>query len=327
MAADTTALPDATRGNWVDRFAPAWLRPYGRLARWDRPIGWWLLLLPCWWSSALAADAAGWAWPPVFHFALFLIGAIAMRGAGCTYNDIVDRDLDASVARTRSRPIPSGAVSVRAAAAFLVLQALVGLAVLLSFNRFTVLLGLLSLLPVAVYPFMKRITDWPQLTLGLAFSWGALLGWSAVFGSLHLAPVLLYAGAIAWTIGYDTIYALQDREDDALVGVRSTARLAGAMVRPFIAGFYALAVILIGLAFWLAGAGWLAFAGLALGALHLGWQVIRLAPENPDRSLALFRSNRDFGLILAVWLVADCLMTPLPAPPPIDLLMALVLVS
>jgi 4-hydroxybenzoate polyprenyltransferase len=305
---EPTAVADAPRGNWVDRFAPAWFRPYARLARLDRPIGWWLLLWPCWWSAALAADAAGRAFPKPLHLVLFLVGAIAMRGAGCTYNDIVDRDIDVKVARTRSRPIPSGQVSVGQAKAFLVIQALVGLAVLLQFNRFAVLTGLASLLAIAIYPFMKRITDWPQLTLGLAFSWGALMGWAAFFGRLDAAPSLLYAGGILWTIGYDTIYAHQDKEDDALVGVRSTALLFGTRTRAYVGLFYAGAVLFFAGSFLAAGAGLAAFIGLGLGALHLAWQVATLRTDDPARCLILFRSNRDFGWILFAGLLADCLL-------------------
>jgi 4-hydroxybenzoate polyprenyltransferase len=230
------SVADAT-GNWVDTLAPGFLRPYLRLSRLDRPIGSWLLLIPCWWSSALAAIAAGARAPNLVHIVLFFIGAYAMRGAGCTWNDIVDRDLDAAVERTRSRPIPSGQVSVARAAIFLVVQALVGLAVLLSFNRFTIALGIASLVIVAVYPFMKRITYWPQIVLGLAFSWGALMGWAAAFGSLAVPPLLLYAGSIAWVIGYDTIYAHQDREDDALIGIKSTALLFRERTKPMLAAF------------------------------------------------------------------------------------------
>jgi 4-hydroxybenzoate polyprenyltransferase len=208
-------VADST-GNWVDTLAPAAARPFLRLARADRPIGSWLLLMPCWWSAGLAAVYAQ-ALPNPWHLVLFLIGAFVMRGAGCTWNDILDRRLDALVARTRSRPIPSGQVSVTGAAAFLVLQALTGLAVLLCFNGFTILLGIASLIVVAIYPLMKRITWWPQIVLGLAFSWGALMGWAAFFGRLDAAAIVLYLGAIAWVIGYDTIYAHQDREDDALL--------------------------------------------------------------------------------------------------------------
>jgi 4-hydroxybenzoate polyprenyltransferase len=297
--ASRTAGPvaDAT-GNWVDAFAPLWLRPYLRLARLDRPIGSWLLLLPCWWSSALAAVAAHARAPSFWHLVLFFIGAFAMRGAGCTWNDIVDRDLDGSVERTRSRPIPSGQVSVGQAGLFLVLQALIGFGVLISFNGFTVALGITSLAIVAIYPFMKRITYWPQIVLGLAFSWGALMGWAAAFGRLDPPAVLLYAGSISWVIGYDTIYAHQDREDDALIGIKSTALLFGSRTKPMLALFYALAVILIAAAGVGAGAGSLFALGLAAFAAHLAWQVARLDIADPDNCLAVFKSNRDAGLIL-----------------------------
>ena len=298
------SVADAT-GYWVDTLAPPWSRPYLRLARLDRPIGSWLLLLPCWWSSALAAIAADRAAPSLIHLALFFVGAIAMRGAGCTWNDIVDRDLDRSVERTRSRPIPSGQVSVLAAATFLVLQALAGLAVLLSFNGFAVALGIASLAIVAVYPFMKRITYWPQIVLGLAFSWGALMGWAAAFGRLDAPALLLYAGSIAWVIGYDTIYAHQDREDDALVGIKSTALLFGQRTKPILGLFYTAAVFFIGAAGGAVGAGPVFALGLLAFAGHLGWQIARLDIADPDRCLALFKSNRDAGLILFAGLVLD----------------------
>jgi 4-hydroxybenzoate polyprenyltransferase len=298
------SVADAT-GNWVDTLAPAWSRPYLRLARLDRPVGSWLLLLPCWWSSALAAVAAHARAPSLLHIVLFFVGAFAMRGAGCTWNDIVDRDLDGSVERTRSRPIPSGQVSVPHAAAFLALQSLVGLAVLLAFNGFTVVLGFASLLIVAVYPFMKRITYWPQIGLGLAFSWGALMGWAGAFGRLDLAPLLLYAGSISWVIGYDTIYAHQDRDDDALIGIKSTALLFGPRTKPMLALFYGLAVILIGAAGAAAGAGIVVAIGLVAFAAHLGWQIARLDIRDPDNCLAVFKSNRDAGLILFAGLVLD----------------------
>jgi 4-hydroxybenzoate polyprenyltransferase len=301
-------LPDAPPGNWLDRFAPDWLKPYGRLARWDRPIGWLLLMWPCWWSAGLAAIASG-AWlPSLWHLLLFLIGAVAMRGAGCTYNDLVDRDIDALVERTRGRPLPSGAVTPRQAAIFLVLQALVGLLVLLQFNAATIAIGLASLAVVAVYPFLKRITNWPQLGLGLAFSWGALMGWPAAFGSLGWPPIILYLGSIAWVIGYDTIYAHQDKEDDALIGVRSTARLFGEWSRPAIAGFFAGFVLLTGLALALAGAGPLAFAGLLAAAIHLGWQVATLDIGDPGNCLYRFKANHRTGMILFAGLVLDALL-------------------
>jgi 4-hydroxybenzoate polyprenyltransferase len=300
-------VADST-GNWVDGLAPAWTRPYLRLARLDRPIGSWLLLLPCWWSVGLAAVHAGTHVDPAvvfLHVLLFFIGAFAMRGAGCTWNDIVDRDLDARVERTRSRPIPSGQVTVTAAAIFLALQALVGLAVLLQFNRFTVYVGLASLAVVAVYPFMKRITYWPQIMLGLAFSWGALMGWPATFGRLDLPALLLYASAICWVIGYDTIYAHQDREDDALIGIKSTALLFRERTKPILAVFYALAVALIALAGWSAGAGIVFLLGLLAFAAHLSWQIRRLDIDDPLNCLAVFKSNRDAGLILFAGMVLD----------------------
>lgn len=302
---DTGPVADAVKRHWVDTRLPASLRPYARLARWERPIGWWLLLWPCWWSACLAAIAAGNGWPNPWHLVLFLVGAVAMRGAGCTYNDIVDVDIDGQVERTRSRPIPAGQVSKLQAKAFLVIQALVGLAVLLQFNAFSIALGIASLLPVAIYPFMKRITNWPQLFLGFAFSWGALMGWAAVFGSLSWAPVLLYAGGICWTIGYDTIYAHQDKEDDALVGVKSTARLFGAHTRIALILLYAAATVLFTLAATLADAGPAAFAGILAGGLHLGWQILALDIDDPDQCLRLFRSNGKYGWILLAGFVAD----------------------
>jgi len=300
-----SAVADAVSGNWLDMHAPDWLKPYGRLARWDRPIGWRLLLWPCWWSAALAAGAAGQALPNLWHIFLFLIGAIAMRGAGCTYNDLVDQDIDGLVERTRSRPIPSGQVTTRQAKIFLVLQALTGFLVLLQFNWFTVGLGIASLGVVAIYPFMKRHTDWPQAFLGLAFSWGALMGWAALFGRLDAAPVLLYCGGICWTIAYDTIYAHQDKEDDELIGVRSTARLFAENTKIWLTGLYGAAVALFAAAFWFAGAGPLAYAGLVIAAGHMAWQVRRLQIEDPENCLMLFRSNRIFGWILFAGLVTD----------------------
>ncbi len=304
---ETPHVPDTVRGHWANRLLPAAWQPYARMSRLERPIGWWLLLLPTWWSSALATDAAG-RLPNLWHLVLFLIGAVAMRGAGCTYNDIVDRDIDAKVARTRARPIPSGQVSVRQAKVWLVAQALVGLLVLLQFNLFTIVTGVASLVTVAVYPFLKRVTNWPQLGLGLAFSWGALMAWPAIFGSLAWPPVLLYAGAILWTIGYDTIYAHQDREDDALIGVHSTALLFGARTRPMLALFYGGATVLFAAAFFAAGAGWVAYLGLAIGAAHFIWQTATLDIDDPARCLALFRSNREYGLIVFAGLLADALV-------------------
>lgn len=311
MSADADPRPtvaDAPPGNLVDRLAPAWFRPYAHLARLDRPIGWWLLLWPCWWSLALAAGAAGRPVPDPWHLVLFLVGAVVMRGAGCTYNDILDRDIDGKVERTRGRPIPSGRVTVGRALAFMVLQGLAGFLVLVQFNLFTVVLGIASLAVVAVYPLMKRVTGYPQVVLGLAFSWGALMGWAATFGGLSAAPLLLYAGAVAWVVGYDTIYAHQDREDDAMIGLGSTAITFGARSGAALALLYAAAALLMmgGLA--AAGAGLVAFAGIAGFALHLGWQVARFDMTDGARCLGLFRSNREAGLILFAGLVGDALL-------------------
>jgi len=303
-----SAVPDAARGNWVDHYAPPGMRPFLRLARIDRPIGWWLLLLPCWWSVALAAGGTGQRLPDPVLLVLFLIGAVAMRAAGSTYNDIVDRDLDRKVERTRNRPLASGAVSVRAAVVFCCVLVMVGALVLLSLNRFSVVLGLCSLVPVALYPFMKRITSWPQVMLGLAFSWGALIGWSSVTASLSAAPVCLYIAAIAWTMGYDTIYAVQDIEDDAIAGIRSTALLFGDRTRLAVSIMYAVAVLFAGLSFDLAQSGIFAWAGLVAFAVHLGFQSTRISMDNRDRALRLFQSNRDAGLILFAGLAADAFM-------------------
>ena len=292
------SLPDASGGNWVDRHAPPGLRPYLRLARIDRPIGWWLLLLPCWWSAALAAIAGGRPLPDPVHCLLFLVGAVAMRGAGSTYNDIVDRDLDSKVARTRNRPLPSGQVTVRGALAFMALQCLVGLLVLLQFNGFAILTGFASLGAVALYPFMKRLIWMPQIVLGLAFAWGGLMGWAAAFGSLAAPAILLYLAAIAWTVGYDTIYALQDIEDDEIAGIKSSARLFGENVRIAVAICYAIAVVLLTAALVLVRPGSAAYVGVAAFALHLAWQVRRIDPRDGRLALRLFRSNRDAGLIL-----------------------------
>ncbi|WP_182085061.1 4-hydroxybenzoate octaprenyltransferase [Aureimonas sp. ME7] len=310
-------VADAPSDTWVYRVLPRPFWPYAQLARWDRPIGWQLLMWPCWWSAALAPQwaapsAVHIGLPDLWHLVLFLVGSVAMRGAGCTYNDLVDRDIDARVARTRSRPLPSGRVSGLQAKAFLVFQALVGLAVLLQFNLFAILLGIASLAIVAVYPFLKRVTDWPQLGLGFAFSWGALMGWAAYWGTLSLPPVLLYAGAVLWTVGYDTIYAHQDREDDALVGVRSTARLFGSRTKTALVLLYGGAIALFGAAYLVANAGnagpsWPAYAGLLLGAVQMGWQIRNLSIDDPDECLKLFKSNSLFGWIVFLGLVFSSL--------------------
>lgn len=312
--ADKDRVADAPSENWVYRFLPQALWPYAQLARWDRPIGWQLLMWPCWWSAALAPLAAPttavhMGLPSLWHLFLFLVGAIAMRGAGCTYNDLVDEDIDASVARTRSRPLPSRRVSRRDAKLFMVAQALTGFLVLLQFNPFAIFLGIASLGAVAIYPFLKRFTDWPQLGLGLAFSWGALMGWACYWGSLSLAPVLLYLGSILWVVGYDTIYAHQDKEDDALVGVRSTAQLFGKRTKEAIAILYGGAIFLFLIAFASTGnaVGWPAYLGLAIGAGQMGWQIMSLDIDNPSECLRLFKSNSAFGWIVFFGLVFSAL--------------------
>jgi 4-hydroxybenzoate polyprenyltransferase len=307
MSGVAARVADAT-GNWVDTRAPSWSRPYLRLARFDRPIGSWLLLMPCWWSAALAAGVAGDIRQLPLTIVLFFVGAFVMRGAGCTWNDITDRDLDALVERTRSRPIPAGQVSVPQAAIFLVVQALIGLSVLLQFNRFAVMTGIASLVIVAIYPFMKRITWWPQIVLGLAFSWGALMGFAVTLGRIDAAALFLYAGSISWVIGYDTIYAHQDAEDDALIGIKSTALLFGARTGPALAAFYGLAVVLIGVALALSKAGAFAWIGLAVFAAHLAWQIVRLDIADTALCLRVFKSNRDAGLLLFAGLLADAVM-------------------
>ena len=285
---------DITAGDWVDRWAPARLRPYLRLARIDRPIGIWLLMFPCWWSTALASDG----WPDLSFLLLFALGATVMRGAGCTVNDIVDRDFDARVARTATRPIPSGAVSVPRALAFAAALCLTGLIVLLQFNTVTIAVGASSLLLVALYPFAKRVTDWPQAVLGLTFNWGALVGWAAVRGDLGWPAVALYAAGMAWTLGYDTIYAHQDKEDDLVVGVRSTALRLGDATRPWLCGFYAAALGLLAFAGHLAGLSWPFWPALAAVGAHFAWQVLRLDLDDPKRCLALFKSNARAGLLI-----------------------------
>jgi 4-hydroxybenzoate polyprenyltransferase len=307
MVINTRSVADAAPGNWVDRHAPDWLKPFARLARWDRPIGGWLLFWPCAWSAALAATAAGRA-PDAGHILLFLVGSFAMRGAGCTWNDIVDRDIDARVARTASRPIPSGQVTTRAAAGFLGLQLLAGLLVLIQFNAATILLGLLAVVPVVTYPFMKRITFWPQINLGICFGWGALVGWSAVFGHVSVAAMLLYLAAICWIIGYDTIYALQDIEDDLLAGIGSTAIRFGDRVKIWLAAFYGATVLLVAAALALAGSGWLGAVALAGFAAHLAWQVAALQPKHGRQCLRLFKSNNIAGLVLFAGLAIDALL-------------------
>ncbi|QPC86991.1 4-hydroxybenzoate octaprenyltransferase [Mesorhizobium sp. NBSH29] len=303
-------VADAPSGHWVYRALPQGIWPYAQLARWDRPIGWELLLWPCLWSAALAASAHARVGESLLsllplpeHVVLFLVGAIAMRGAGCTFNDIVDQRIDAQVERTRSRPLPAGQVSKKQAWAFLIIQALVGLVVLLQFNSFTVLLGLASLSIVAVYPFLKRFTNWPQLGLGLAFSWGALMGWAALFETIDGPAVLLYLGSILWVIGYDTIYAHQDKEDDALVGVRSTARLFGDNTQVWLIGLYSGALMLFASAFAVAQAPLPALAGLVAAGAHMASQIWRLDIDNPSQCLKLFHSNSTVGWTIFIGLL------------------------
>jgi 4-hydroxybenzoate polyprenyltransferase len=285
---------DIHYGDWVDRRLPGWAEPYARLARLDRPIGTWLLLFPGWWGIGLAGPT----WPDPVLLLLFAIGAVVMRGAGCTLNDIADREYDAKVARTRLRPLPSGRVTIPQAGVFMAAQLMVGAAILLSLNRACWWLGIGVLALIATYPFMKRITYWPQLFLGLNFNWGALLGWAAVTGALAWPPVLLYLGGICWTLGYDTIYAHQDKEDDARIGVKSSALALGERTRPWLFVFYGAAVSLWAMAGVAAGLGPWFRLGLALATVQLFWQVARVNIDNPADCLAKFRSNQLAGWLL-----------------------------
>lgn len=309
-------VADAAPGNWVDLYAPEWTRPYLRLSRADRPIGTWLLVIPCWWGLLLAIGFTGQAsWHDAWIALGCLIGAFLMRGAGCTWNDISDRDFDAQVARTQSRPIPAGQVTVRQAMAWLVIQSLIAFGILLTFHPTAILLGVASLALVAVYPFAKRFTWWPQVFLGLAFNWGALLAWAAHTGSLGTPAILLYGAGIAWTLFYDTIYAHQDTEDDALIGVKSTARLFGENTPRWLRRFLIVAVTLMGLAMLDALAMSVNVLALviALGGAwafgwHMMWQMTRLDIDKPELCMTLFRSNRDAGLIPAVFLAVAALV-------------------
>lgn len=301
------SLPDAASGGWLFRLLPPRARPFAQLARLDRPIGWQLLLLPCWQSSALAAAALHGA-PDLKQLALFFVGAVAMRGAGSTFNDFVDRDIDAKVERTRGRPLPSGRVSPTAALLFFVAQSLVGLCVLLSFNRLTIAFALISPAIYLAYPFAKRFTSWPQAVLGLAFAYGGLVGWTARAGSFDAPAVFVYASAIFWTIGYDTIYALQDIRDDERAGVRSTARLFGAHVKSAVGALYAASAICAAVAVLSAGVGGFAWLGVAAFAAHLLGQTLTLSSDcAPEQALKLFRANRDAGLLLFVGFFAQSL--------------------
>ena len=299
-------VADATKANWVDRFCPRWSRPYLRLSRADRPAGTWLLLLPCLWGLGLAAvaDPAGADLSDLWIAVACGLGAFLMRGAGCTWNDITDRDFDAQVARTKSRPIPSGQVGVKAAAIWMVLQTLIAFGILLTLNNAAIQLGVLALLPVVIYPFAKRFTWWPQVFLGVAFNWGALLGWAAHTGSLGWPAIILYLAGISWTLFYDTIYAHQDKDDDALIGVKSTARLFAENTVQWLRGFFVTAVVLMAAATILALVDLGSILPMSVALLgswafgwHLAWQLRRLDIDNPDLCLELFRSNRDAGLI------------------------------
>lgn len=315
---NTVPLPDATHDNWVDRHAPQKLKPWLKLGRFDRPIGTWLLLLPGWQGIVLAVTETGrsFGWYEAWLIIGFALGSALMRGAGCAVNDIVDRDFDAQVARTATRPIPSGQIKPKQAAAFVIGICLVSLCILLTMNLMAILLGFLSLFLVAAYPFMKRITWWPQAWLGLTFNWGALLGFAAASfaaplamgGYLSPAIFALYVGGLFWTLGYDTIYALQDIEDDVMAGVKSSARRLGTKVKQGVAIFYILAVALAGLAGYLAGLGPIFWAGLCVYAAHLCWQVWRLEPENAQLALRLFKSNREAGLILLAAIAFSALL-------------------
>jgi 4-hydroxybenzoate polyprenyltransferase len=292
VTAATDIVPDSERRGLIGALPPR-LRPFASLMRVDRPIGTWLLYWPCAWSVALAGVGGRWS-----LFLWLFLGAFAMRSAGCVYNDIVDRDLDRRVERTRLRPLASGRVSIRSAWLLIGLLCFAGLAVLLRLNLVAATIALVSIAPVAAYPFMKRITWWPQAWLGLVFSWGALVGWPAVTGSLAWPAVLLWLGSVAWVVGYDTLYAIQDKEDDALVGVRSSARRLGARAPAGIAIFYAVAILLWGAAIWAVRADWLALLALAPAALQLASQALRADPDDGELALRLFRSNRTCGLLV-----------------------------
>ncbi len=301
-------IDDASKQNWVDLYAPEGLQPYMKLSRLDRPIGTWLLLLPCLWSIALAAPAG--EFPNIWYFILFSIGALVMRGAGCTLNDIADRDFDGKVERTKKRPIPSGQVTLFQAIFWLGLQCLIGLLILLQFNLFAILLGAASLILVAIYPFAKRFTYWPQFFLGLAFNYGALLGWAAVKGNLEAAPIIMYLGGIAWTLGYDTIYAHQDKEDDVLIGVKSTALKFGADTVRWMIGFYIAIFVALLLSGYFAGLTLPFYILMAGAGTHLVWQIRSLDIDNADLCLILFKSNKVFGLIVLAAIITGKFSLP-----------------
>ncbi|MSP51899.1 MAG: 4-hydroxybenzoate octaprenyltransferase [Alphaproteobacteria bacterium] len=313
---------DMPAAHWIDRYVPAPARPFFKLARIDRPIGTWLVLWPCWWSLAFAAPHAGlpapggtlpgWAptglasggWPDPVLIALFGIGALVMRAAGCVWNDIQDRDLDAQVERTRSRPLAAGLISVTAAYIFMFALGLIGLAILVAFNDAAIWLGIASLVPACLYPLSKRFTQWPQFFLGLAFNWGALLGWAAATGTVSWAAVALYAGGIGWTLGYDTIYAHQDKGGDAAFGVGSAAIVLGDATRPWLVAFYGVFLVGLVVAGALAGSGWPFYVGVVIAAIHFGWQVRRVRFDDAASCLSTFRSNKWLGWIVFSSIVA-----------------------
>ena len=291
---NTMIESDITPGDWVDRWTPPFIRPYMRLARADRPIGAWLLLIPCWWGLALASNG----WPDWSFIALFFVGAFVMRAAGCTVNDLADRNFDRVVARTANRPIASGQLTVFHATVFLVILLIIGLAILLQFNTITIYLGVASLLLVVIYPFMKRFTYWPQAFLGLTFNWGSLMGWTTISGELNAPALWLYAAGVCWTLGYDTIYAHQDKTDDLLVGVKSTALKFGEHTLIWLILFYCATIILLGTIGVLMDLAWPYFVGLSVGAGHFLWQLLTVNLDIPVSCLKVFKSNRDFGLII-----------------------------
>ena len=301
-------VADASDSNWVDTRAPAAFRPYLRLARADRPIGGWLLMWPCWWGTALAAHAAGESYPDPWHLFLFFVGSFVMRAAGCVYNDLVDHNIDAQVERTRSRPLPSGQVTRTQAKIFIMCLLLTGLIVLLQFNRFTIVLGMASMLIVAAYPFMKRITNWPQSVLGLAFAWGALVAWSARHGTVETPAIILYIACVLWIVAYDTIYAHQDREDDAMIGLGSTALKFGERTRPWLIVLFSGALGGIAVAAYLAGAGLLFALALTAVTAHIIWQITTLDIHDSANCLSRFKSNHHIGWMIFIGLTADLLV-------------------
>ncbi|MEM7508016.1 MAG: 4-hydroxybenzoate octaprenyltransferase [Pseudomonadota bacterium] len=301
-------VQDATALNWVDRFAPPAWRPYLRLSRADRPIGTWLLLIPCWWGILLGVIDTGWAWRDLWLFPACTLGAFLMRGAGCTWNDVLDADIDGEVERTRSRPIPSGQVTATQALIWMVAQALVAFLILLTFDGTAIWLGVLALAPVAVYPFAKRFTWWPQAFLGIAFNWGVLLMWTAHTGGISLPPLYLYAAGIAWTLHYDTIYAHQDREDDALIGVKSTARLFGEETPHFLWLFTGAFTLMGVISVLIGGGDWFSVLGVVAMAGFMAWQTLTLDMENSDACLRNFRATRWGGLLLTAGLLLDALI-------------------